>query len=326
MFLALVTLAPALRGGEPADPLPGPETNAAIVSLLPASQQGQLQVEARGQGDQQVRIAVRNTTNRRLNVVFPPGLVAAAGVGQGFQSMGLGAPTRNATSFGASPGGSTGEGFQSLPATAPAKSPALALGAGQTLDLTVPAVCLNFGLPTPTPNEVFQLMDVDEYTPDVRARKALRSLFTLGTSQKVAQAVAWNVFNNMSFPAMTARASRILNPQELALAAKFVQTLDGASAADLVEPEQIRQGRVFVHVRGADALESTAARLSKELESQSLLGLPIRVVNELPAGADVGPSALYLEIALTAGKDGRIEGRVTTRCRSAPKAGCRWDR
>ena len=67
--------------------------------------------------------------------------------------------------------------------------------AGQKVDLDIPAVCLNFGLPTPTPRDKFRLMDVDDYSKDVRVRKALRCLATLGTSHGTAQAAMWRVCN-----------------------------------------------------------------------------------------------------------------------------------
>ena len=71
------------------------------VDLLQASKSGDLTVVARGHGQDQVRMTIRNTTNRRLNVIIPPGIVAASkvaqpgggGGGRGLQSIGLGSVT-----------------------------------------------------------------------------------------------------------------------------------------------------------------------------------------------------------------------------------------
>src|SRR5271168_961881 len=53
------------------------------VDLLAASKAGDLDVAARGQGPDRVRLSIRNRSTRRLNVVVPPGMVAASTVGQG---------------------------------------------------------------------------------------------------------------------------------------------------------------------------------------------------------------------------------------------------
>src|SRR5208337_994357 len=66
----------------------------ATVDLLKASKVGELSVVARGQGQDRVRLTIRNTSSQRLNVILPAGLVASAAAGQGqgrgLQSMGLG--------------------------------------------------------------------------------------------------------------------------------------------------------------------------------------------------------------------------------------------
>lgn len=99
--------------------------------------------------------------------------------------------------------------MQSIPVTpTDAQSSTVTVPVGKTIDLTLPAVCLNFGMPTPTGRDRFELMDVNEFTGDPRARKALRSLATLGTSQGVAQAAMWRVCNDVPFELMRARRAR----------------------------------------------------------------------------------------------------------------------
>ena len=70
---------------------------------------------------------------------------------------------------------------------------------GQRVEIAIPAVCLNYGSPTPTPRDKFELMDVDDYSRDPRVRKALRSLATMGTSHGVAQAAMWHLCNGVPF-------------------------------------------------------------------------------------------------------------------------------
>ena len=52
------------------------------VNLLTASKAGDLDVAARGQGQERVHLSIKNRSARRLNVIVPPGLVAASSVGQ----------------------------------------------------------------------------------------------------------------------------------------------------------------------------------------------------------------------------------------------------
>src|SRR5262245_23139810 len=70
---------PATVSSEPS--APPVEVASATVELLKASRAGDLAVVARGQGQDRVQLAIRNTSKRRLNVIVPPGLVAAGKVG-----------------------------------------------------------------------------------------------------------------------------------------------------------------------------------------------------------------------------------------------------
>jgi hypothetical protein len=240
-----------------------------------------------------------NRTDRRLNVVIPPGLVAAATAGQGFQSMGLGLPTRFDGRFG--PAGSTRSGdagFRSvdLDAEGVASEP-IGLEPGQELELTLPSVCLNFGLPTPTPSNRFEVMPVESYTSDARAQKALKSLAVLGTSQGVAQAVVWNVFNGTSFPQMAKEARRYLNTQEISVAARFIDALDASGTHDLVDPAYFREGRILVRIGGEGAMAEHAKRLRAEVQGTSVLGLPVQVVDDVDAETS-RPSSLLIDVEL----------------------------
>ncbi len=72
-------------------------------------------------------------------------------------------------------------------------------------------------------------------------RAALRSLATYGTSHGVAQAVMWRVCNDVTFEAMLAQRSNIMNPYEIALAARLVDALDSLGADELVRPGASRR-------------------------------------------------------------------------------------
>src|SRR5262249_22657532 len=153
---------------------------------LDARKAGDLKVEARGAGQDRVKITLTNATSRRLRVVLPPGLVASSlaaqgrgggGGGGGVQGMGLGPVPHRPGGFGAFRGTGTGDetGFRSVDVQKADAAEAVTVPAGQSVDLTVTSVCLNFGIRTPNARDKFEVVDVDDYTTDPRARKALRS-------------------------------------------------------------------------------------------------------------------------------------------------------
>ncbi|MBX6312286.1 MAG: hypothetical protein IRY99_05110 [Isosphaeraceae bacterium] len=310
----------ALAGAD--ERAPGPEAIAETVNLLDAQKAGEIAVKARGQGEDRVRLSIKNTSGRRLNVILPPGLVAASGLGQaapggGFQSMGLGTPTSTPGSFGQfQPGDQPSDridgGFRSVPASAAPRKEGIKVPVDQTVELSIPAVCLNFGIRTPNAKDQFRLMDIDEYTSDPRTRKGLRSLATLGTSQKVAQAAMWHLANGITWSQMAAVASKHLNLHEITLAARFVEALDASGSSELVDPASLRQNRITVRVQGEGAAAREAKRLNAELEGQQVLGLPVTVANALdPTPEQI--SALDLTITLIPGPSGQTRGRVALR-------------
>ena len=116
--------------------------------------------------------------------------------------MGLGSVSNRDGAFGEFRGTAGAGGLQSIGTSNEAISNQVAVPVGETVDLTIPGVCLNYGLPSPTPRNTFRLVDVNEYSSNPRVRRALRSLATYGTSHGVAQAAMWHVCNDLSFELM----------------------------------------------------------------------------------------------------------------------------
>jgi len=281
------------------------------VDLLGASQRGDLIVTATGQGQDRVRLSIRNTSPRRLQVVIPPGLVAASAAGQGgrgLQSMGLGAATNRPGAFGQFQLAGA-PGLRSMPLDEDRKTPSLTVPVGEKLELSIPAVCLNFGLPSPTPRDRLTLMDVETYSQDPRMARALRSLAIYGTSQGVAQAVMWHVGNDLPFETMAAEGTKVVNRHELALAARFVEALDLSTDADLVDPRRLADRRIYVSIRGEGGLREEAARLAEQVDGLYLMGLPVRTVgsDQVPEAA---PPALLVRVLITDSKVGETRGKV----------------
>ena len=225
-------------GREPDAPAPKADLVTETVSVLDARKSGDLALELRGAGEDRVKMTIKNNSTKRLNVVLPPGLVASSlasqgpgGRGGGFQSMGLGAATNRPGTFGnfqlAANGGPTA--FRSVGVNDAERNLGVTVAGGESVTLTLTSVCLNYGVATPTPRNTFELVSVDDYSSDLRVRKALKSLATFGTGQGVAQAVMWNVCNGVTFDVLSGRSSKSMNAMEIALAARFVDALDHSS-------------------------------------------------------------------------------------------------
>jgi hypothetical protein len=314
MFLAL----PVARGAmDDDDPAPVP------VHVLQAQRDGQIELKARGNGPDRVKLEIRNTTQQRLKVVLPPGLVASAATGQGaapgggggFQSMGLGTPTNRAGSFGQFQPSAKLDGFRSMPLAGADAQSGVVVPAGASVDFLLPSVCLNYGIPTPTPHDIFRIVDVDDYTSDTRARKALRSLATLGTSQTVAQAVAWSVFNGLTLDQLLSQPVAQMNAHEVALAGRFLDALDRTSSTDLVDLAYLNEGRLFVRIMGEGATEKDARRLNDDLDGRKLLGLTARAASD-SGNPTASVASMLVLVQLTGTQPGQTKGKLAVRVKA----------
>jgi hypothetical protein len=320
--------APAPTAGRPEPSAPPADVATDTVGLLRAGQSGDLIVTARGQGQDKVRMTLRNTTKRRLNVVVPPGLVAASKVGQpggggggrgggGLQSIGLGSVTNRPGAFGEFQADAAAGGLRSIPATGEPRSQSVAVPAGETVDVSIPGVCLNYGLAAPTPRDTLTIMDVDSYTTDPKVRTALRSLAAMGTSHGVAQAVMWRVCNDLPFETMMEQSGKLMNLSEIALAARFVEALDEATSTGLVQPSALADSRILVRVEGQGPLAREAQRINGQLDGLRVLGLPLKVVEGETMPPCPAP-AMAIRVVLTGTKPGETRGRiVVTTCTQA---------
>jgi hypothetical protein len=299
----------------------------ATVDVLKGSRSGDLAVEAHGQGQDKVRLSIKNQSKRRLNVIIPPGLVAAsktaqgAGGGRGPQSMGLGAVNSRDGAFGgfAAAPAAAQAGLRSIPVSDENATGRVTVPVGETITLSVPAVCLNYGLKPPTARDTFILEDVSDFSNDPRVAKALRSLATFGTSIGVAQAAMWRVCNDLPFDTMIQEAGKVFNVQEVALAMRFVELLDASESPELVDISSLKDSRIFIRVRGEGKLATDAKRISGQLDGLKLMGLPVQATT-----ADTVPNAtapaLFLNVMLTDSKTGETRGRVALSTCSEPNA------
>ena len=300
----LATIFPNSAAGEPPEPVPGAKDGSRTARILEARDAGLIEVVARVSGEERIGLTIRNLASQRLQVILPPGMVAVPVAGPP-RPLGLGDAGNAPGSFGAF-------GVER----------AVAVPVGLAVELSVPAVRLDFGTPGTPEGERLRLIDVADATRNPLARKALRTVAALGTGLGVAQAVAWHAFAGVTFEELARQSTHPLNPDELALARGLFARL-GTTEDDRPAPgEAVARERITVQVRGEGALAEEARRLADALEGRRLLGLVAKTADSAPANPNA--PALHLEVVLIPGRrSAPTTARVTVR--SAP-AGGPWRR
>jgi hypothetical protein len=312
---SLLGAASPVRADDPDSPAPRADLVTETVSVLDARKSGDLALDVRGSGEDRVKMTLQNKSTKRLHVVLPPGLVASSAAGQrgggGFQSMGLGSVSNRLGTFGEfrTTSDSRQTGFRSVGTSEKGEPAGVTLSPGKSIALTLPSVCLNYGVRTPAGRDKFDVVNIDDYSNDPRVRRALRSLATFGTSQGVAQAVMWNVCNGVSFGVMAGRSSKTMNGREIALASRFVEALDRADSSALVDPASLTDGRLYVRIVGEGTASKEAARLATEVAGLRVLGLPVRVLGTESTDELMAP-AMLINVVLSAGQSGETRGQV----------------
>jgi hypothetical protein len=191
--------------------------------------------------------------------------------------------------------GGRGGGFRSVP---PSSLPFASLKSGQTRNLPTRLVSLSTPNPdqpiaVPAKGEKLELGDISQATNDARVQKALKRLAADKAPTSVSQLVMWRVASKMEWDAIAHLSKSWSNAHELSLARAFVEKLDTLPDSDT--------GALLCEIRGADGAQSAlASELSKQLEGQNVLGLPVQtVVPNRPEGPSV---ACRVQITGTAEK------------------------
>ena len=189
--------------------------------------------------------------------------LAGGGQGGGFGGGGLGG------------GGGFGRGFRSV---APSGSLYTTLEPDQTRRLSTRLVRLDSDLgessAMPADGEALRLGDVDSLTRDERIRKATRRLVEGDVPQSIAQLVHAHLGGHLGWEAIAERSGRWANPDELALARRFVEQLDGDGSI-AGKPENSGALHWDVTARD-DAQASLASRLRISLTGRPFLGIASR--------------------------------------------------
>ena len=166
------------------------------VDLFAAMDRGEIDVKFIPKNEKHANVLITNKTKEVLQIRLPNSFAAspilaqlgplAGGPGGGGAGGGQSVGGGMNAGGGAQPGGIGLGGFMRV---APQK----------TRKLTAVTVCLEHGKPNPNPKMAYKIMPTTQYTQDERMVRMCEQLAAGEVNQKVAQAAAWHLANNLSW-------------------------------------------------------------------------------------------------------------------------------
>jgi hypothetical protein len=162
--------------------LPAADPNAQTVDLFDGIRNGDLAVKLIPKDSKESRITIENKTNRPLNVKLPETFAGVPVLAQ----QAAAAPRNQAV------GGGGGMGMGCVP---PEK----------TESFKIPTVCLEHGKAEPRPTTPYEIRPLESVTQNAAVQEVCQELGAGKINQRVAQAAAWHLNNNMSWEQLAAK-------------------------------------------------------------------------------------------------------------------------
>ena len=164
------------------------DPTAESVDLFEGIRNGDLAVKLIPKDSKESRIMIENKTKRPLNVKLPEtfaGVPVLAQQQAAPRQQGIG-------------GGGGGMGMGCIP---PEK----------TESFKVPTVCLEHGKAEPRPTTPYEIRPLESFTQNTAVQEVCRQLGAGQVNQRVAQAAAWHLNNNMSWEQLAAKRLHHIN-------------------------------------------------------------------------------------------------------------------
>ncbi len=212
-----------------------PASEASAVELFTAIAAGQVEAKFIAKNSERGRLLIKNNTRQPLSVRLPQALAAAPVLAQ-FQLPGFPGGGNNGAGPLAGPLGQFGNGApQTIGAGINGNRRGLfgafSIPPDRTLELKVACVCLEHGKPNPRPAIPYRLVPIESVSQDPPLHNLLAGLSEDRCSQRVAQAAAWHLANEMSWEQLAAvKIERLIGLSERYFSAK-----DLKEARDIVE-------------------------------------------------------------------------------------------
>ena len=186
------------------------------VELFSAMEQGQIEVKLIPKDSTESRLLVKNKTDKLLRIQLPEAFAGVAvlaqfgGGGQGGGGFGGGGGGLGGGGGGQSTGGGFGGGGGGLGGGG---------GGGGMFNvrpekvgqLKVTTVCLEHGKPEPRPAMKYEIKPIEQHTDRTEVHELCRMLGQGMIPQRVAQAAAWHLANDMSWQELAAKQIRFAN-------------------------------------------------------------------------------------------------------------------
>ena len=240
LLVSLVTLpAVVLSGDRSIKNLRKPNPDDRTVEMFAAIESKEIEVRLIPKNETQSRVLIKNNTKKPLNVKLPAAFAGVpvlaqlgigggggGGGGGGNQSMGGGMGGGMMGGGGMGGGGMGGGMFNVAPE--------------QVGQFKVATVCLEHGKKEPRPQIPYKIAPLDQVTTAPGVKELLVAFGSGRINQRVAQAAAWHLANDLSWEQ---------------LAAKRIVHLNGTSER-WFSPQEIRAGMQLAHAATLKAREA----------------------------------------------------------------------
>ncbi|MGA2066999.1 MAG: hypothetical protein ABSG86_18615 [Thermoguttaceae bacterium] len=230
-------LVPAmLRGADPADdaapaaPAADAQAGAQQVDLFEGMRNGDLAVHFVPKDSRQARVTIENKTQKPLTVKLPEAFAGVPVLAQNGNGNGNNNNNNNRNQgMGGGMGGMGGMGMGGMMYIAPEKTEAF----------KVPTVCLEHGKTEPHPTVPYTIEPIESFTDRPAVQELCRMLGQGKINQRVAQAAAWHLSNDMSWQQLATKQQRragggtspYFTPAEIQAAMQLATTaIQGAQA------------------------------------------------------------------------------------------------
>jgi hypothetical protein len=201
-------------------PKPAPEA----VEMFAAIEDGQIDVKLIAKDSKQCRVLIENKTDKPLSVKLPDAFVGVAvlpqaglgglgagGLGGGVGRGGMGGGWGGGQSFGGGWGGGGGGGWDGGGMDGGMGGGFFNVAAEKVGKLEVTTVCLEHGKPDPRPAMKYEIKPIEKYTDETEVHELVRMLGKGMMPQRVAQAAAWHLANDMSWQELASKQLRFAN-------------------------------------------------------------------------------------------------------------------
>ena len=177
------------------------DADAQTIDMFDGIQRGDLAVRFVPRDSKEARVTIENKTDKPLNVKLPAafaGVPVLAQAGGGGTKSSSSCSQQQSTGGGGGGGGGMGGGMFYV---APEKAESI----------KVPTVCLEYGKAEPRPTTPYQIRPIQSATGNTAVQELCRMLGAGELRQRVAQAAAWHLANNMSWEELASKQIHHLN-------------------------------------------------------------------------------------------------------------------